>query len=425
MASQSPGGFKRESAKLAITTSSGKRREGLARSSGALGTVVGGTIARVRNGWPVDSQGRVCLSAGSTIAKVRYGLPVDSAGRVVVSTGVGAKTKANFLVDAANRLIVNGTAAENLEIFQKRSEEAKAAGKLLYSPPAQSNPEILEAPAGTTFYGPEVKSASKDAILKMPATVRKRGIEVSKARHLRVIGGESNLTGGNLTQTPLRTGNNSGSFFVEGVLMNGGEGTKDLVNISGTSGTGPFSLFPDFYMQRCRGESIHGTAAGEHADLFQPQGSMGTFYCWLYTGYGQYQGLYLPPIKPITNVYLDYVNLGYEAGGDPTTYMLWFLEKSGEKNKPATYDIYLGKNVYVTPKEGQTITSCVWPPPGQVDTNNAPVGAEEFEVEGKKAVKFPAASRIYGYVKEGPPAGGDFVPKANCGIGYTSPGYFS
>jgi hypothetical protein len=103
----SPGGFKRESGKLVIKPEgTGKRREGLLRTSaGSLATKVGGTIARVTNGWPVTATGQICVSAGSTVSRVRYGLPLDSAGRVVVSTNAGVRNKANFLRDSGNRLV--------------------------------------------------------------------------------------------------------------------------------------------------------------------------------------------------------------------------------------------------------------------------------------------------------------------------------
>lgn len=305
---------------------------------------------------------------------------------------------------------------EALEAFQTASERARAAGKLLYTPPTQVEPQTIEIPAGTTFSSTTVAPAGRDAIIKLPASARKRGLVVEQAGHLRVIGGEINGTGGTLTETWLRAGNNAKSFYVEGVLLNGAESSKDLIDISGTSGTGPFLLSPDMYIQKTRGEKIHGTSAGEHADLFQAQGSMGNFYCWLYTGYTQYQGLFLNPAKPMGNIFIDYTNIGYEEGGDSTTFALWFLEKVGEVSKAATRDVYLGKNVYVAPKGEQSLGHTCWPPPGQLDTNGARVGAEEFEVEGVKALKWPPAARIHGYVKEGLPGGGDFVTKAAVGL---------
>lgn len=351
-----------------------------------------------------------------------FAAPFESSPTILTSNEDILYSNEDILNTNTDILNNNTGSSSVLEQFQERSEAAFKTGKLLYTPPSLTEPTTVTIPTGTTFSSTSLE-AGKDALVVLPGTTRKRGFVVQTCKNYRSIAGEVNLTGGTLTEALFRTGFIEKSMYLEGIYMNGGGGTKDAIDLSGTSGTGPFTLFPDMYLQRCRGENIHGTSATEHVDLFQAQGSMGILYCFMYTGSSQYQGIFLSGTKPCKGVFMDYANFGYEEGGDEITFVLWFGPGPSPTELPS-FDVYLGKNVYVTPRAGQKLAkACVWPPEGTLNLKGEPVGAEEFEINGRKAIKWPEASRIHGYVQEGPPPGGDFVPKANCGIGYVSPGY--
>jgi hypothetical protein len=288
--------------------------------------------------------------------------------------------------------------------------------KYRYRPPAQVEPTVVNVPAGTTFFSHTFGEA-EDGLVVLPGTTRKRGISINGGRNVRVVGGEINLTGGNLTESLVRAGTVSGSIAVEGLLLNGGGADVDVLDLGGSSKS-PWTFAPDVYILGCRASNVSGTSATTHSDLFQAQTSIRNLYIDKLTGLElQYQGLFLSNEKPMTALHLDRVNLGYKPNEiDPTTYLLW-LAAGSQAPVPTRLN-----EVFIATRSGQSlITSAAWPKAGQVNGSGEAIGMESSD--GGLTGHWPARTLIEGHVTAGAPPSGDFVKAADCGIGYVSPGY--
>lgn len=255
---------------------------------------------------------------------------------------------------------------------------------LTWAPPAQSNTVTVTVGPGyyTGTFAPD-----QDVTFLWP-TSRYSSFEVTGGRHLRVIGGEVLKT---TAGSGLRFTGCTGSVFLEGLHVDMSKVSADAINVSGTTGR------PDVYLQNLRVTGVNGSMATTHADVFQPQGPIGSLYVDRLTATSNYQGLFLPPQQPITSIDLRRVNLSYT---DPTathvTYLLWLLDQ-GQTPPPATLT-----DVWVQPRAGQSLAKSVWPAPVSPD--------------GGRSGYWPHP--VSGFVRAGSPA--DF---ATAGLNYTSPGY--
>lgn len=282
---------------------------------------------------------------------------------------------------------------------------------LRYPPPTQVAPTTSEVPANENFYGPTF-GAEEDVIVKLPAAaIRKRGIEVKGGRNIRIIGGT--VQAKDATQSAIRIKECTGSVFMEGVRVNVAGFNVDGVDIGGnTSG----SLKPDVYMQNCRLEGTHGTAATTHADAYQPQAAISNLYVDKVSVRAQYQGFFIRPQFAITSAHLNRMDFAYEAGGDPVTYLLWLASES-----ETPYPVFLSE-VYVEPRATQNlIEHAVWPKTGQKNGSEVLIGAETSDAGA--TAHWPEAEKVTGFVTRGTPPEGEFVPTTAAGFGYVSPGY--
>lgn len=300
-----------------------------------------------------------------------------------------------------------------------RQGRVGALNKYRYRPPAQVNPTVVNVPAGAGFFS-HTFGGEEDGLVVLPATPRKRGININGGRHIRVIGGEIDLTGAvepASKESPVRAGTVTGSFTLEGVLINVGGMNLDAINIGGSS-KAPFAYFPDVYILGCRVFNLKGNSGTTHSDLVQPQASIGKLYIDKLSGHElEYQGLFLSNEKPMTELLLDRIDLTYQPNEvDPITYALW-LAAGAQAPIPTKLT-----EVFIEPRAGQTlIDSTVWPKAGQVNGSGEAIGAESSD--GGLTAHWPARTLINGSVAKGVPPGGDFVTALQCGIGYVSPGY--
>lgn len=288
--------------------------------------------------------------------------------------------------------------------------------KLKWAPPAQTSPTV--ASTGTGFFGPTY-AADEDVILTVPG-LRLAQLTVTGGRHIRIIGGKTRLNAAASGTAAMRFTGVTGSVFIEGyhVDTNGAAGNKhDGIVVTGST-SAPYTITPDVYLQNCRVEGVMSTFAQNHADIFQPQGSIGTLYIDKLTGKSNYQGIFVRQEFPITAAHLSQVNLSYEAGGDGNTYLLWFPSSTPPT---APYPVTLRK-VWVDPRAGQEIIDVgVWPKAGEVD-GSTPIGAYWVDDDETKAA-WPINRLITGYVYSGSPPRGDYVPSTVAGLSYVSPGY--
>ena len=132
--------------------------------------------------------------------------------------------------------------------------------------------------------------------------------------------------------------------------------------------------------------------------MYQPQGPIGTLYVDKFTGSSQYQGFFIRPQFHITAAYLSRVDLSYEEYGKKEeeakarkegrlpTDLLSFGVVNGKSEAEPIYPVYLNQ-VYVTPRPGETLAKdCVWPKEG-LKREGVDVGAEEFKLDGRNAVR--------------------------------------
>lgn len=291
-----------------------------------------------------------------------------------------------------------------------------ATRKLRWAPPAQTSPTVASTGAG--FFGPTY-AADEDVILQV-TSLRTAQLNVTGGRHIRLIGGKTLLSAAASGTAALRFTGVTGSVFIEGyhVDTNGAAGNKhDAIVVTGST-SAPYTLNPDVYLQNCRVEGVMSTNTLNHADVFQPQGSIGTLHVDRFTGKSNYQGFFVRQEYPTAGAQFSQVNMSYEPGGDGNTYLLWFPSPPG-----LPYPVSL-RNVWVAPRAGQNlIDNGIWPKAGEVDGSD-PIGAYWVDV-GQTTAAWPANRLITGYVYTGTPPKGDYVPASVAGLAYVSPGYAS
>ena len=94
--------------------------------------------------------------------------------------------------------------------------------------------------------------------------------------------------------------------------------------------------------------------------------------------------------------------------GSGTKYLYWM--------DPAAKTPIVLDDVWVDPYGTRSLGLSVWP------GNPPPSGVTAAVISGGRA-SWPHMSTVSGYISEGTPPGGEFVPDGAVGIGYVSPGY--
>lgn len=294
--------------------------------------------------------------------------------------------------------------------------------KLRWAPPALVTPTIVDVPTG--FYSGTF-GATEDVVLEFPAANRTSTLSVTGGRNLKAIGGSTVLGSGISGTSVHRFASVAGSVFLEGLLVDANiaaatPNRHDGLDIYGEAYPGPYTLFPDIYLQNMRVVGMNSSSALNHADVLQLQGAAKNVRIDKLTGQSNYQGLFLAPQSPVTSLDLRRVNLAYEAGGDPVTYLLWLLDTGVTPAETPTPTRL--RDIWITPRAGQTLRDhAVYPSTGLSDSNGQAVGALTADV-GASAF-WPAFLQANGVVSKGPRPQGDFVPASAVGWNYLSPGY--
>lgn len=304
----------------------------------------------------------------------------------------------------------------NAQRVSVRRDDLAARAPLRWLPPPLRNPIVVHVPTG--YFGPTFPT-DRDVLLLMPHEVRWSSINVTGGRNVRLIGGSTMLNTNNGATAVMRFTGASGSVFIEGTEIDVNGHGDDGIDVAGSSSP-PYRLFPDVYIENCRITGLNSTYAGNHADIFQPQGSIGRLFIDKLTGQSNYQGIFIPPQFPIQSASISRVNLSYGPGGQPVTYLLWLLDP-GRSPAELPYPIELS-DVWIKPRPNQTLAASVAPWSHSTNADGVSVGAIATDAG---TMTWPGLDKVSGYVEAGVPPRGDFVPAGIVGLGYVSPGYDS
>ena len=265
----------------------------------------------------------------------------------------------------------------------------------------------------------------KDVVLLCPmaATRGLAPLRLNGARSVTVIGcdlGRGSASFRNIT----------GFVFLEGIRVD--MSAKDP-QLDAFNAYGPPGGKPDIYLQNIHVTGVHGDYAHTHADIFQPQGPIGTLRVDHLTGNTNYQGFFLPPRDNIDAAYISNTDLSYNSNttddrASKFSHLLYLRFTDLQNRGDQTVNVFLD-NVYATPRQGQTLDQSVYPGPRSAvrRVSSAPMmTANNARARGLgKTLSWPDFLGIRGSIQQGPPPNGSFVQLGPRGPGsrYVSPGY--
>ena len=310
---------------------------------------------------------------------------------------------------------------------------------LIYSPPAMTNPLIINAAASTTDFprkGDPVNPgngnyfpADRDVIIYLSTTQKiTQSVTVKGGRNVRIVGGEWDLKSGDVC---LVIDSPSKSVFVEGAHANSGTAglypdifvlrNRDSATVPGA---GPY----DIYFQNCLVDYAlyQGSADANHIDAIQDQTETvptGNIYIENVSITTSDQGIFWQNHGPSKSIHLRNVDLQYGAPPVANGALLWIRE-DGDSTPvlPGSMNnVYVGDNPWFSP----WYTTSVWPknyniPDEQWQPYHFWTWGTMPSADGQ-SVTFEPAAQITGTIRRGPPPGGHFVQAANVGLNYKSP----
>lgn len=306
-----------------------------------------------------------------------------------------------------------------------RSQFNPSSSLLSWAPPAQSNPTIIQLPQG--FFqtsssswtnisgngkanGPRTLADDEDVIYLPYNGIRTNNsdMELNGGRHIRIIGGH--------WRSRLMVKDFTGSFYIEGAEWDlSSAPNKDYLNTPGKTG-----FQPDVYIQNCYFTGGQGTVAGVHADIYQPQGPIGTLYADKITGDCNYQGFFIRPEHLINRAFLRRMNLKFNALGTPagTTFNYWF-RNSGAEVAPGNplFPIELVE-CYARANTSTPGKASAFPRPGTATEGEPSAGEYSAIDDGTGNYTWPVGSNIFGSVRYDDGSVANFVDSANVGVGY-------
>lgn len=236
---------------------------------------------------------------------------------------------------------------------------------------------------------------AKDYIVELPKDRPLHGqLSIWGGRNVVVIGGEILATPADKRAVYLQQ--NTGTMHFEGVLIRG-ENPGDLKEGFNFNHRQTNCIVQ---IQNVRVEKVHGSRAGHHADLIQTWAGPAELRIDRFTGFTQYQGMFLLPNQhfpaakggfPPKKWVFKNINI---VGDEDSAYMLWVPGPDGQ------FPMEI-EDVWVQPRKNArgNRDAYLWPKPKQ------------------------AGDHFWDDVKEGIPPGGDFVPEGVAGRNYVSPGY--
>lgn len=290
-------------------------------------------------------------------------------------------------------------------------------------PPAlEGSPVEYTVPSGAAFAGGQAMTgelAGRDLVINMPASTRTRGMIgwTGEPRNVYCVGGAISLT--TLTESLLRGVGATGTIYLEGLELLGGGSLNDVLNLGGTSGSGPWPHRPKVIIQNCILGGVTGEETSEkegkvfHSDTCQMTGGVSQVKLSRVTMEGGYQCLIAKGTAglPYGSLILSEVNTRYYKSGTAEEqhngFHLFLYSMLAEKMPVSFNDVYCDPGL-----SGRKLRELIWAARSE---------AEPTELEGGKKIEFPSSTEVTGIPRLGPPPAGDFCTSA--GLGYASPGH--
>jgi hypothetical protein len=327
---------------------------------------------------------------------------------------------------------------------------ASPAGAARYPGPELTSPTVVQVPTSglnRTF------APTEDAILDLPDAPVTGAVVTTGGDDIRIVGGQ---IGGGVTFT----GSNGivarelrGSLYVEGVLIDFSQLTnKDNIVATGYSPCGTARAgwtYPKVFIQNSRLLGSKYVSPGEHPDLYQKQGPMGSLYIDHVTGESSYQG-FMTNAQSFSSACSNGSQETYTEGikdGDRSTpgesvisdtnlrhrsdtvsgYLAWFNWDAGSNGSFSGEDPWPHRleNFYVKGRpQGDRSLCCnlIYP---RTSTGAAENGAvirmnPVTTVDGFPTATWPSGALIAGTARQGDPPTGDFSPAGVAGLSYTA-----
>lgn len=308
--------------------------------------------------------------------------------------------------------------------------------KLRWSPPTLSSP-VTRNVSGTSA---SANGSGGDMVVNVTGPLTKRLI-IENARHVKMIGGEVNITSGALSDDEAHgivVKNCTGDIFIEGLYLHGSELAE------GFQIGNECAVTCRVFLQNCRVDFSHSRTTGNpvdanHADCIQAYGPCAGLYVHRFTGISDYQSVFISgDVGDVGSTWWSRVNWRftehiYTSGGvhtHPNTSMsLHYLGRTTPAVDALIGDVWLEPRTNIThTKEEQLFPYGGNRTGGQVgwsEAYRAIAGSDSIS----DFVTWPSVYAgghhpIIGKLRFGLPRTGiDFVTTADCGMAYTSPGY--
>lgn len=362
---------------------------------------------RARRSDRVSAQATKSRERATTSRKSRAPKPsasvADASGSGAGSTGKTAESS------ASSGVATPATRAPELSPPKTSSAGSGprlgAGGVLSWAPPAGwTGFPVREVTATDSLTSVNAKGG--DVVVKLPSSHSVGPIAITNCRNAVLIGGSitvlpsAEVSGAD--QRAIYVKDCTGTVHIEGVHIRG--------DVSGSESDGIAVNAPEavLQIQNVRVDGMRGGQGGNHADVFQPWGGVREFRIDRLTGSSNYQGLHIfETLGPIGRGVIRNTNIaGSDLNTDGGGYFIWM---DCEDKYPLALE-----DVYVKPRPGRPFNQSVWP------------SATHDECPGvfkSGMATWPQHPSVSGGVREGTPAGGDFVPAARVGLDYASPGY--
>lgn len=286
--------------------------------------------------------------------------------------------------------------------------------QLRWPPPSLSNPQTVNIP--TSGDGIIQLETNRDYILRMPNQPVRHALIIVGGRNVVMIGGEIFIPwqGSNpsiASRTGLKIKDSTGTVHIEGLLLNGDDISEGIqINapraIVQLQNIGVYNL-------RARDQR---NFSDNHPDIVQTYGNVRELRIDRMTGTTDYQGLFLKSDQngPHGTVHISRTNIVGEA---TSRKLLWFQQQAGA-GTVILQDVWID----IHPNSDDELGDAVWPTRWGTYPSQAQTGTTDQSVPFAFWPEEMMPS-VIGFVYEGVPPGGYFVPWQTVGTGYNSPGY--
>jgi hypothetical protein len=299
------------------------------------------------------------------------------------------------------------------------SEESMAANLALrWAAPPTSQTKYV-----TTSQTTLSLSAGVDYRVVLPSSPRTHRLKITGGRNVVIIGGHiamttspSSCSDGNVA---LAFKDQTGIIHIEGLLIDNPYGKM----FDGIALQAPNAIFQIQNLRAVNFKGNHTSSCSDpyfHSDIIQNQGGARELRIHNLTGSTNYQGFFITGsawhtgTREIQRAVMSNINL---TALDSSTGIMWFGDLTTCNTRDPLYPTSFSNvyaKLYGTANIGSGYNSIV---PSQ----NSPSPCR-MSYNGSQATWPGIANYISGYITNGSPPNGDFVPSGSVGLRYTSPG---